>query len=100
MLNLAPLYIFALLISYPAYILMIPTQALINGVGFANFTLVVGLLDGFVFRIGLSYLLGKVCGLGMQGLFLGYFLAAYASAIPNTAYYLSGLWKRRRLLVK
>ncbi|MBO4799321.1 MAG: MATE family efflux transporter [Lachnospiraceae bacterium] len=75
------------------------TNGLIQGIGFANLSLILGLLDGVVLRIGLSYLLGVVFGLGFQGFVLGFAFAAAGTAIPGAIYFYSGKWKARKALV-
>ena len=62
-----------------------------------SLSLVFAILDGFVLRIGLSWLLGIVFELGLFGFFLGYGLATYGTAIPGMIYLWSGRWKKRRL---
>ena len=60
----------------------------------------VGMLDGVVLRIGLSWLFGIVFGWGFFGFVLGYGLAPYGYAIPSLIYFLSGIWKKRRVLAE
>ena len=94
----APVFMAALLWEFPAMVVMRGTNGLIQGVGNAKLSLAIALFDGFVVRIGLSYLLGTVCAMGIYGYFLGYALAANATALPGFVYYVSGLWKRRKSL--
>lgn len=75
------------------------TNGLIQGIGFANLSLILGLLDGVVLRIGLSYLLGVVFGMGFQGFVLGFAFAAVGTAVPGAIYFFSGKWKSRKALV-
>jgi Na+-driven multidrug efflux pump len=58
--ELAPVFVSAILWSFPAMCLMKGTGALIQGVGNAALSLVFGILDGVVFRIGFSYLFGII----------------------------------------
>ncbi len=96
---LAWLFISTMLIGYPAHIVMSPCNAFIQGIGNAPLSLVIALLDGFVMRISLSYLFGIALDMGLFGFFLGYNLATYGTAIPSAAYFLSGKWKKRKMLV-
>lgn len=94
-LELAPVFVRAILWSFPGMILMRGTNGFIQGIGNSRLTLLLALLDGFVLRIGLSYLLGVTFGLGLYGFFLGYGLAVYGTSIPSVFYVLSGVWRKR-----
>ena len=72
--------------------------ALVNGIGFASFNLIVGLLDGVVARIGLSLLLGKI--MGLPGFWLGSGLAGFVTTIAMGFYYLTGWWTKREAVTK
>lgn len=98
-LALAPQYIITMFWMFLSLVLMSPTIALINGVGFTTFNLFVALLDGVVARIGLSILLGDVLAWGLPGYWWGHALAGYVSVILGFGYFLLGTWKKRRVLV-
>ena len=98
--ELAPVFVSAILWSFPAMALMKGTNGMIQGVGNAKLSLIFGLLDAVVLRIGLSWLLGIELGFGLYGFFLGYGLAAYGTAIPGLVYYLSGRWKTYAIVKK
>ena len=100
------------LISYPAHAFMSSTNAFVQGIGDAKFALIVALIDGVVARVSLSWIMGVLLGesffgavLGMGelgpafGFFLGYNLATYVTAIPNTVYFFREKWRKRKLLV-
>lgn len=74
-------------------------QSLINGIGFAAFNFLIGILDGVVCRIGFSVLF--VYGLGMEvtGFFLGNAMARSIPVVICFAYFISGKWINRKLLV-
>ena len=74
------------------------TNGLIQGIGNAKLSLIFGLLDAVVLRIGLSWLLGLEMGLGLFGFFLGYGLAAYGTAVPGLIYFISGKWKKYNIV--
>ncbi len=97
-LALAPIFVKAILFSFPAMIIMRGTNGFVQGIGNSMLSMIFSLLDGFVLRIGLSYLLGNVLGLGLFGLFLGYGLAAYGTAIPGMIYFFSKKWKNAHFL--
>ena len=98
-LEMAPRFMFALILSLPATTMMCPYQAFLEGIGHAKLVMIIALLDGFVTRIILSLLLANVFNLGLMGWFLGYGLAAYVNLIISAAYYYSGIWKKRKALV-
>lgn len=93
----APMFMTALCLQLPAMALMSPFNNLINGAGDTTLSLIIGLADGFVARIVLSYVLGKTLGYGAWGFFLGYSLAAYVTAIPGLIYFLKGSWRKSKL---
>ena len=99
-LDLAPIFVKAIVISFPAMIIMRGTNGFVQGIGNSTLSMVFSLLDGFVLRVGLSYLLGVVLNMGLFGFFLGYGLAAYGTAIPGMIYFFVGKWKNKRYLDK
>ena len=99
-LSLAQMFISTVIVAFPAMVMMQGFNPFIQGIGNAKVSLIFAILDGVVARIGLSYLFGFVLGWGLYGFFLGYCLAAYATAIPGCIYFFSGAWKKRKLLVQ
>ena len=93
-------FIRAILWLFPALSIMRGTGAFIQGIGNAKFSMVLSLLDGVIFRIGLSWLFGIALQWGFYGFVLGYGLAPYGCAIPGMIYFLSGIWKKRRVLAE
>ena len=93
-------FIRAILWMFPAFAFLRGSFAFIEGIGNSKFNMVLAILDGVALRIGLSWLFGTVFGLGFYGFVLGYGLAPYGSAIPGTAYFLSGRWKKRKTLAE
>ena len=97
---LSSTFVRAILWMFPALAVMRGTGAFIQGIGNAKLSMVLALLDGEVLRIGLSWLFGIVLDWGFYGFVLGYGLAAYGCAIPGLVYYLSGVWRKRRILAE
>ena len=97
---LSHVFISAILWIFPALSFMRGTGAFIQGIGNAKMSMILALLDGVVLRIGLSWLFGIAFHWGFYGFVLGYGLAAYGNAIPGTIYFLSGVWKKRKVLAK
>ena len=91
-------FIKAILWMFPAMAIMRGSGAFIQGIGNAKFSMVLALLDGVILRIGLSWLFGIVLDWGFYGFVLGYGLAPYGFAVPGMTYFLSGIWKKRRVL--
>ncbi len=98
-LALAPVFVSAVVWGFPAMAVMRASGGFVQGIGYARMSMVLGILDGVVCRIGLSWLLGTVCGLGFYGFVLGFGLAAYSYGVPSLIYFLSGQWKKRKMLV-
>lgn len=93
-------FITAILWMFPALAVMRGSSAFIQGIGNARLSMVLALLDGVVLRIGLSWLFGIVLDWGFYGFVLGYALAPYGCAVPGMAYFLSGAWKKRKVLAE
>jgi len=85
---------------FPALAIMRGTSAFIQGIGNARLSMVLAILDGVALRIGLSWLFGVALNWGFYGLVLGYGLAAYGCAIPGFFYFISGVWKKRKVLAE
>ncbi len=95
-LAMAPRYLRISVWAYLAFALMQPLNGVILGVGYTRLSMAIGILDGVIARIGLSLLLGHF--MGVWGYFWGYSLAGFVTVILAGAYFLSGRWKRRKLL--
>lgn len=100
LLAMASEYIPILVVGFMAGSLMCPYYGLVNGIGYAGLSLVIGLLDGVVARVGLSLLFGLAMGMGIHGFWLGDALAGFVTAFLSAAYYYSGRWKTRKLLIE
>lgn len=97
-LELAPTYLRYAVIWLLALCSMDAPFSLVQGVGYASFNLMVGLLDGVVARIGLSMLLGHF--MGLTGFWLGNGLAGFVTTIAMGIYYLTGRWEKRETITK
>ncbi len=93
--ELAPVFVSAIVWGFPGMVIMRSTNGFIQGIGNARLGLVFALIDGFVMRITLSYVIGVAFEYGLFGYILGYGLAPYGTAIPGLIYFLSGIWKKR-----
>ncbi len=79
--------------------LVAPFNAVVEGVGNSMLSLILGLVDGVVARIGIALLLSKVFGMGIHGLWLGDGTADFVILIITAGYFFSGKWKTRKLLI-
>ena len=93
-------FLSAILWMFPAMAVMRGSNSFMQGIGNANLSLVLSILDGVVLRIGLSWFFGIALGWGFYGFVLGYGLAPYGTAIPGAIYFLSGMWKKRKVLAE
>lgn len=98
--DMSGMFIKAILWMFPALAVMRGSSAFIQGIGNAKLSMVLALLDGVVLRIGLSWLFGIFLDWGFYGFVLGYGLAPYGCAIPGMLYFLSSVWKKRRVLAE
>lgn len=98
-LKLAPVIISALLIHYPALLIMKGTNGFVQGIGNALFGLIIALMDGLIFRVTFSWLFGIYFNMGLYGMILGYALATYGTAIPNLFYFLFIPWHKRKTVI-
>jgi Na+-driven multidrug efflux pump len=98
-LDLAPVFISAIMWTFMPLAIMRGTNAFVQGIGNAPLGMLFGILDAVIMRIGLSYCMGVLAGWGFYGFVLGYGLAPYGAAVPGAIYFLSGVWKKRKTLV-
>lgn len=95
---LAPVFVSAFVLSFPAMVIMRGANGFIQGIGNAKLGLALALFDGFFLRIACSYLFGTVFNMGLYGFFLGFAIAPYGTALPGMLYFFSKKWERRRLI--
>ncbi len=98
--GLGGVFVLGIIWMFPALAVMRGTGAFIQGIGNARLSMVLAILDGVLLRIGLSWLFGTVLGWGFFGFVLGYGLAPYGFAVPGLIYFLSGIWKKRKILAE
>ena len=91
-------FIKAIVWMFIPFAIMRGTGAFIQGIGNVKFGMVLSILDGVALRIGFSWLFGIFFGFGFFGFVLGYALAPYGYAIPSLIYFVSGIWKKRKVL--
>ena len=99
-LNLAPILIPLFLCHYPALAIMKGTNGFMQGIGNAKLGFVIAILDGLVFRVGLSWFFGIYLGWALKGFVAGYALATWATAIPTLLYFYFAPWHLRKNVTK
>lgn len=95
---MAGMYMPVAIVSFAASATMCPYNSLINGLGYARLSMIIGLLDSIVARISLSIALGHFFGL--SGYWYGNAIAGFVTTILAAIYFYSGRWKTRKLLVE
>ncbi len=98
--ELSSTFIYGIIWMFPALAIMRGTGAFIQGIGNARLSMILAILDGVLLRIGLSWLFGIALNMEFFGFVLGYGLAPYGFAIPGLVYFLSGIWKKRKVLAE
>ena len=95
-LAMAPRFMVINLVTYMAFAFYQPFTSLINGLGYAAFAFINGIIDGVVARIGIAWLMHSVLQRGYWGIWWGASLATYVCATIGTIYFLSGRWRTRK----
>lgn len=98
-LAMAPQYMVINFVTFIAFAFMQPGIALVNGIGYAKLSFIVGMMDGVVCRIFLVLLLGLVLKLGVWGIWWGAVLPAFVNGAITMGYYLSGRWRNRKPII-
>ncbi|MBO6159317.1 MAG: MATE family efflux transporter [Firmicutes bacterium] len=95
-LEMSRLYAPVAAITFMGFAVRSPSLGLINGLGHSRMNFTMGVVEGFILRIGLTYLMGVVLGWGIQGFWYGSAIASYGYGLVVFPYFLSGRWKRRK----
>jgi putative MATE family efflux protein len=93
------IYVIIAVLHFNASALRCPMMALVNGVGNALLSFVIGVTDGIIGRICLAILLGVTFDMGIRGFWFGDVFASYIPFVIGGLYFWMGLWKRRKLAV-
>ena len=96
--QLSGTFIKAIVWMFIPFAIMRGTGAFVQGIGNVEFGMALSVLDGVALRIGLSWLFGIYLDFGFFGFVLGYALAPYGYAIPSLIYFVSGMWRKRKIL--
>lgn len=82
--------------SFMGFAFRSPSLALINGLGHSKINFLMGITEGIIMRIGLTYLMGIVLNLGVAGFWYGSVIASYGYGVVVFPYFFSGAWKKRK----
>lgn len=96
-LELAPVFVNAIVWSFPALVLLRGTNGFVNGIGNMKLAFLLGLLDSLVLRVGLCWLLGSYLGYGFQGYVFAFGTSVYGLCLPVLVYFFFLNWERRGL---
>lgn len=75
-------------------------QAMVTGCGFVELGFAIGVMDGLVCKIGLSWLFMNIFQMGYLGLWWGVACSRILPGCICLGYFLSGKWKTRKLLTE
>ena len=93
-LNLGAIYLRYCILTFALCVIQGSYQSVVRGSGNAKLSLLAGLLDSIILRLGFSFLLAYTCGMGVEGFFLGNCLARLGPIAVSVIYYYSGRWKK------
>ena len=94
-LDLAPVFIRAIVWSFPGMVVMRGANSLLQGTGSARLLMAFAFIDAGA-RVLFSWLFGIVLGAGFPGFVLGFGIAIYGICIPGACYFLFGKWAEKK----
>ena len=99
-LALSHIYAPVLAIAFMGYAFRSPSLGFINGLGQSKINFLMGVAEGFILRIGLTYLFGVVLGFGLRGFWYGSAIASYGYALVVFPYFFSNTWQNRKTVAE
>ena len=96
--ELAPVFIHAIVWSFPGMVIMRGANSLLQGTASAPLLMAFAFIDAGA-RVLFSWLFGIVFNAGFPGFVLGFGIAIYGICIPGTIYFLSGKWEKKKSMV-
>ena len=94
-LDLAPVFIHAIVWSFPGMVVMRGANSLLQGTGSARLLMAFAFIDAGA-RVLFSWLFGIVFGAGFPGFVLGFGIAIYGICIPGACYFLFAKWEKKK----
>lgn len=98
-LDLAMTYIPVALLLFLGSALRSPMMGLINGSGNYILNFAVAVLDGLIIRIGISWILGFLIGMGVYGFWYGHAIAGLMPFFIGGVYFLTNAWRTRKYIL-
>ena len=95
-LQMARLYAPVAAITFMGFSVRSPSLGFINGLGHSRMNFLMGVAEGFILRIGLTYLFGVILGFGIEGFWYGSAIASYGYGLVVWPYFLAGKWTKRK----
>jgi Na+-driven multidrug efflux pump len=93
--ELAPIFIRAIVWSFPGMVVMRGANSLLQGTGSARLLMAFAFIDAGA-RVLFSWLFGIVLGAGFPGFVLGFGIAIYGICIPGACYFFFGKWAEKK----
>ena len=85
--------------SLPIWPLSFTLPNALRAAGDISYTMIVSIISMWIFRVGSSYLLGVVFGMGIVGIWAGMFIDWFARSVMFAIRFFSGKWLGRKALV-
>ena len=96
-LDLAPVFISAIVWGFPGAVMMRAGNGFLQGCGAGKMIIFASTMDGLL-RAVLGYLIGVVGGMGFYGFVLGFGLAQFGCGLPGLLYFWFADWKDKRII--
>ncbi len=96
--DLAPVFIRAIVWSFPGMILMRGANSFLQGTGNASLLMLFAFGDAFS-RVLFSWLFGIAFNLGFPGFVFGFGIAIFGICLPGTLYFLFSKWESKKSIV-
>ena len=80
-------------ISFMGFTFRSPCLSLINGLGQSKMNFMMGVFEGLILRIGLTYIMGVILDMGIAGFWYGSAIASYGYGLVVFPYFFSGKWR-------
>ena len=93
--DLAPVFIRAIVWSFPGMVIMRGANSFLQGTGSARLLMAFAFIDAGA-RVLFAWLFGIVFQAGFPGFVLGFGLAIYGICIPGACYFLFGNWETKK----
>jgi putative MATE family efflux protein len=93
--DLAPVFIRAIVWSFPGMVIMRGANSFLQGTGSARLLMAFAFIDAGA-RVLFSWLFGIVFNAGFPGFVLGFGIAIYGICIPGACYFLFGHWENKK----